>query len=51
MCHRYWPSGTPRMYGYFEIHPHAIKELPDFTIREFKIVDTRVSASSERVAS
>ena len=42
MCHRYWPEAQPQMYGAFEISVHSVREYPEYTLREFKLTDTRV---------
>ena len=47
MCHRYWPEAGTEVYGSFEVSVHAVREYPDYTLREFKIVDIRVSQTTE----
>lgn len=42
MCHKYWPDSGSQMYGFFEVTLHSMKEYPDYILREFKIVDSRV---------
>ena len=42
MCHKYWPDSGTQMYGAFEVTMLPVKEYPDYTLREFKIVDSRV---------
>ena len=46
MCHKYWPDSGTQMYGFFEITLHSMKEYPDYILREFKIVDSRVSSNT-----
>ena len=45
MCHKYWPDTGSEMYGSFEVTLYSHKEYPDYVLREFKIVDSRVSYS------
>ena len=42
MCHKYWPDSGTQMYGAFEVTMLPVKDYPDYTLREFKIVDSRV---------
>ena len=41
-CHRYWPASGASNFQQFQIIIHAVTEYPDYILREFKIVDTRV---------
>ena len=42
-CHRYWPSTGAANYGSLQVILHAVSEYPDYTLRELKIIDLRVS--------
>ncbi len=42
-CHRYWPSTGATNYGTLQVILHAVSEYPDYTLRELKIVDLKVS--------
>ena len=42
-CHKYWPDSGARTYSSLQVILHAVSEFPDYTLREFKIVDTKVS--------
>lgn len=42
-CHRYWPESGAGTYAYLQVIIHAVTEYPDYILREFKLVDTRVS--------
>ena len=41
-CHRYWPESAASTYSYVQVILHAVNEYPDYILREFKMVDTRV---------
>ena len=41
-CHRYWPDSAAGTYSYVQVILHAVHEYPDYILREFKMVDTRV---------
>ena len=41
-CHRYWPSTGALNFRQYQIILHAVNEYPDYILREFKIVDTKV---------
>ena len=43
-CHRYWPESGAETYGQYQVILHSVNEYPDYILREFKIVDTKVSA-------
>ncbi len=42
-CHRYWPSTGAENYGSLQVILHAVSEYPDYTLRELKIIDIKVS--------
>ncbi len=42
-CYRYWPDSGAGTFSYFQVILHAVHEYPDYILREFKVVDTRVS--------
>ena len=44
-CHKYWPSTGAQTFSNLQVILHAVNEYPDYTLREFKIVDTKVSES------
>ncbi len=44
-CHRYWPSTGATSYGSLQVILHAVTEYPDYTLRELKIVDLKVSCA------
>ena len=41
-CHRYWPDSGASTFRQFQVILHSVNEYPDYTLREFKIVDTKV---------
>ena len=41
-CHRYWPTTGASNFRQYQIILHAVNEYPDYILREFKIVDTKV---------
>ena len=41
-CHRYWPTNGASNFRQYQIILHAVNEYPDYILREFKIVDTKV---------
>ena len=41
-CHRYWPESGDEMHGPFQVVLHAMHEYPEYTLREFKMIDSRV---------
>lgn len=43
-CHRYWPESGAAMYNQLQVVLHAVNEYPDYVLREFKLIDTAVSA-------
>ena len=45
-CHRYWPSTGAKTFGQFQVVLHVVNEYPDYTLRELKLVDTRVKSCS-----
>ena len=42
-CHQYWPDTRSVRYQYFVVDPHAEYDMQDYTLREFKVTDARVS--------
>ena len=42
-CHRYWPESGVEMHGPFQVILHAMHEYPEYTLREFRLIDSRVS--------
>jgi len=44
-CHQYWPETRSARYQYFVVDPHAEYSMPEYTLREFKVTDARVSYS------
>jgi protein tyrosine phosphatase len=42
-CHKYWPTTGAEAFGQYQVILHTISNFPDYTLREFKIVDTKVS--------
>lgn len=47
-CHRYWPNTGAETFSNLQVILHAVNEYPDYTLREFKIVDTKVSRCESR---
>lgn len=45
-CHQYWPESRSARYQYFVVDPHAEYNMPEYTLREFKVTDARVSITS-----
>lgn len=45
-CHQYWPAERSARYQYFVVDPMAEYNMPQYILREFKVTDARVSASS-----
>jgi len=45
-CYQYWPDTRSARYQYFVVDPHAEYVMPEYTLREFKVTDARVSKSS-----
>lgn len=41
-CHKYWPTTGAEAFGQFQVILHGSSEYPDYILREFKIVDTKV---------
>ena len=41
-CHRYWPTTGALNFRQYQVILHAVNEYPDYILREFKIVDTKV---------
>lgn len=41
-CHKYWPESGASSYSSLQVILHAVSEFPDYILREFKIVNTRV---------
>ena len=41
-CHKYWPSTGAEQFGQYQVILHGSYDYPDYTLKEFKIVDTRV---------
>ena len=44
-CHQYWPDSRSARYQYFVVDPHAEYNMPEYTLREFKVTDARVRIS------
>ena len=42
-CHRYWPTTGASIFGQYQVILYAINEYPDYILREFKIIDTKVN--------
>lgn len=42
-CHRYWPTTGASNFRQYQVILHAVNEYPDYILREFKIVDTKVT--------
>lgn len=42
-CHKYWPDSGAKTFSHLQVILHAVNEYPDYILREFKIIDTRVS--------
>jgi len=40
-CHQYWPDSRSARYQYFVVDPHAEYNMPEYTLREFKVTDAR----------
>lgn len=45
-CHQYWPAERSARYQYFVVDPMAEYNMPQYILREFKVTDARVRASS-----
>lgn len=45
-CHQYWPAERSARYQYFVVDPMAEYNMPQYILREFKVTDARVSATS-----
>ena len=43
-CHRYWPESGAAIYNQLQVVLHSVNEYPDYVLREFKLIDTSVSA-------
>ena len=41
-CHKYWPDSGAKTFSHLQVILHATNEYPDYVLREFKIIDTRV---------
>ena len=41
-CHKYWPTTGAEAFGQYQVILHTINNYTDYTLREFKIVDTKV---------
>lgn len=41
-CHKYWPDSGAKTFSHLQVILHAVNEYPDYILREFKIIDTRV---------
>ena len=41
-CHKYWPTSGAEAFGKYQVILHNISNFPDYTLREFKIVDPKV---------
>ena len=41
-CHKYWPDGTD-MYGQIQVVLISEYTYIEYTLREFKLIDTKVS--------
>ena len=48
MCHKYWPDSGSQMYGFFKVTLHSMKEYPDYILREFMIIDSRVKEMTHK---
>lgn len=44
-CHRYWPQSGAETYGQYQVILLEVVEYPNYVLREFKIVDTKVRIS------
>ena len=42
-CQRYWPQSGADNFGFLQLVLHSVNEYPDYILREFNMVDTRVS--------
>lgn len=42
-CHKYWPTTGAEAFGQYQVILHTINSFSDYTIREFKIIDTKAS--------
>ncbi|VEL42226.1 unnamed protein product [Protopolystoma xenopodis] len=40
-CHQYWPSERSARYQYFVVDPMVEYNMPNYTLREFKLSDAR----------
>jgi len=41
-CHKYWPETGAALFGHYQVILHNETNFPDYILREFKIVDTKV---------
>ncbi len=44
-CHRYWPQSGAETYGQYQVILLDVHEYPNYILKEFKIVDTKVGSS------
>ena len=44
-CHRYWPLSGAENYGELQLILHNTTNYTDYTLREFKLVDSKDGAS------
>ena len=44
-CHRYWPLSGAEHYGKLQVILHSTTDFNDYTLREFKLVDTQDGSS------
>lgn len=42
-CHKYWPDSGAKTFSHLQVILHSVNEYPDYVLREFKIIDTKVS--------
>ena len=42
-CHHYWPDTGAETFGQYQVVAHSCNEYAEYTLREFKLVDKKVS--------
>ena len=47
MCNQYWLEEGVEMFGQYEVSLQAMIQHPEYTVREFKMVDANVSNSAK----
>ena len=44
-CHHYWLDTGAETFGQYQVVAHSSTEYAEYTLREFKLVDKKVSVS------